>query len=211
MKKTGVIILIIILLAGAGISLYFFTKKEKEANNTNNTNSVNTASQNINLNLPPVNYQTYSNEEELVTFKHPVEWIKIMPEEIMKTSTLEQRNYYNIIHYSSNTEGVSLVVSKKSLDKDINTLNEVVNNDQEFAKKTIPDYEIINQNIYEDDGLYSARYPAQGINYITDSKELKINEGGLDWFYIAEVSFPEDSKSKYSQITAEILDSFLAR
>lgn len=210
MNKNILIVIIIVLLVVISVGAYFMTK-DKSTNTNTNSSATNANSQNTNVSLLQVNYEIFSNEGELVAFKHPTEWIKIMPEEIMKTSTLEQRNYYNIIHYSSNTEGASLVVSKKSLDQGTNTLEEVVNNDQEFANKTIPDYELIGQDIYEDRGLYSARYTAQGINYITDSKELKINEGGLDWFYIAEVSFPEDLKSKYSQITAEILDSFLAR
>jgi len=210
MKKTILIIVIVLIVIGIGIGIYFLVTQKKETTTNLNTSTTKEPVTNTIVNkVTPPNYERFAESGGYISFDKIQEWTEISPEQIQKAITEEQRNGYTIVYYSANPAGVVLAVSKKSFESGAKTLTQNFDDDTELAQKQSASYKIIDKKITDDSARSEAQITIQDKSYTIYSKAMMKNVSGenKDWYYIMEVSVPDNLEESYSDVTNYLFDS----
>lgn len=201
-KKSLILLIIIIVLVGAAFGIYFYLSGGEE--NTNVTTLAN-----IEVEVPIVNYEPYSGDDQNITFDTVTEWTSIAPEEIMKSVSGEIKKDYSVVYYSASQDSVILAVSKRIFEGNAKTLEEMFDEDVQFAQSQHESFELTKKEVKDESIIAESYFTSENISWLTKSKAIVIDaDAENDSYYILEVSMIEESVPEYTTIADHLVESF---
>jgi hypothetical protein len=206
MKKPLIIIAVIIAVgAVAGLAIWLSNRSSEDKTGSTKTNT-NTTTANLNLPTPSVTYETYTNQGPFYTFDTVKEWTSVVPAEIQKSITEEQRHGYAIIYYSSNPDAVALAVSEKK-SSELSSMPAITTDDESVAK-TNPNITIVDERIGQTDARTEMKIVAGDSQYTVYSRYLIISSANTETRWaLMEVTTPTSRTSQYGAVVSHLLDS----
>lgn len=206
MKKPVLIVIIMVAVLVIGGGAYWLgTRSSTNTNTTNQTAANANTAVNANISAPKVTYAA-NTDKTLYGFDMVKEWTNVAPEEVQKSITAEQRNGYEVVYFSTNSDSAVLSVSEKKADGKLSAAAIVAGDRSQLA--TNPNAKMTNERVNQSDAQTEI-HVTSGTNQFTVFSRYLITfstDTETRWT-LMEVTVPTSRTDQYREIVAHLLDS----